>query len=111
MNEVVGILNIDATIAGSLTEWRGIAATASMFRIGMAHHEEPQVVIHLLASVPHGLNVEILPNPNRDPMWFVLPVKQPEIKVGYMKVPHGPGLGMDLNQKLIGKYSAKSTVP
>lgn len=84
---------------------------ASMFGIGMAHHEVPQVAIHLLASVPHGLNIEILPNPNRDPMWFVLPVKRPEIKVGYMNVPDSPGLGMDLNQELIAKYSAKSTVP
>ena len=110
LNEAVDILNVDVTIAGGITEWQRIAAMASMFGIGMAHHEEPQVALHLLASIPHGLYVEIFPNPERDPMWFDLPVKQPEIQGGYMNVPQGPGLGMDLDQKIIAKYSAKSTV-
>lgn len=102
----VDILNVDATIAGGVTEWRRIAGMASAMNISMAHHEEPQVAAHLLASIPHGLYVEIFPDPARDPMWFDLPVNHPEIKDGYMKVPEGPGLGMDLNQDVIDKFRA-----
>ena len=111
VNEAVDIINVDATIAGGITEWRRVAAMASAFGVGIAHHEEPQVAVHLLASICHGLYVEIFPNPERDPMWFDLPAMQPEIMGGLMKVPQGPGLGMDLNSEIIAKYSAKSAVP
>lgn len=105
INEAVDILNVDATIAGGITEWRKIAAMAGMFGIGMGHHEEPQVAIHLLAAVPNGLFVEIFPDRDRDPMWYDLPVRQPFIKDGYMEVPQGNGLGIELNSVVINKYS------
>jgi D-arabinonate dehydratase len=97
----VDILNVDATIAAGVTEWRRIAAMASCFDVGMAHHEEPQVALHLLASIPHGLCVEIFPNYNRDPMWFDLPQEQPRIKDGFMELPAGPGFGIPLNGRVI----------
>lgn len=110
LNEAVDILNVDATMAGGITEWRKIAAMAGMHGVSMAHHEEPQVAIHLLASIPHSLYVEIFPDPERDPLWFELPVHHPEIKEGCMEVPQGPGLGIELDQNVIAKYSAKSVV-
>ncbi len=105
LNEAVDILNVDVTLSGGITEWRRIAAMASMFNIGMAHHEEPQVAVHLLASVPHALYVEIFPDPKRDPMWFELPLRQPPIKDGYIDVPQRPGLGIELNPEVIKKYT------
>ncbi len=102
----VDILNVDATIAGGITEWRRIAGMASAFGIQMAHHEEPQVSAHLLASVPHGLYVEIFPDRNRDPMWYDLPCCSPQIKDGFFHVPTGPGLGMPLNAEVIARHRA-----
>jgi L-alanine-DL-glutamate epimerase-like enolase superfamily enzyme len=102
----VDILNVDATIAGGITEWRRIAGMAACSGISMAHHEEPQVSIHLLASVPNGLYVEIFCDPERDPMWFDLPVKRPRIRGGYMEVPQGPGIGIDLNADVIERFRA-----
>ncbi len=104
------ILNVDATIAGGITEWRRVAGMASMLNIGMAHHEEPQVALHLLASVAHGLYVEIFDNPERDPLWFELPEIHPEIRDGCMCVPQGPGLGMPLREKVIEQYRARVPV-
>jgi D-arabinonate dehydratase len=103
----VDILNVDATIAAGVTEWRRIAAMAAAFDVRMAHHEEPQVALHLLAGVPHGICVEIFPNYDRDPMWFDLPVKQPEICDGSMRLPEAPGFGIDLNEETIEKWRAK----
>ncbi len=108
LNEAVDILNVDVTIAGGITEWRRIAAMASMFGVQMGHHEEPQVAIHLLASVPHGLYVEIFPDRERDPMWFELPVQQPRIRNGHMEVPQEPGLGIELEPAIISKYASKA---
>ena len=104
--EAVDILNVDATIAGGVTEWRRIAGMASMWNVGMAHHEEPQVAVHLLAAVPHGLYVEIFPDPQRDPLWLELPQAHPAISDGYMEVPRGPGLGLPLRADVIERYRA-----
>jgi D-arabinonate dehydratase len=103
-NRCVDILNVDVTIAGGVTEWRRIAAMAGLFHVQMAHHEEPQIALHLLASIPHSLYVEIFPNYERDPMWVDLPVEQPRIADGYMYLPDKPGFGIDLNQEIIEKY-------
>jgi len=102
----VDILNVDATIAAGVTEWRRIAGMAHSFGVTMAHHEEPQVALHLLAGAPNGLCVEIFPNYNRDPMWFDLPEKQPAIRDGFMHLPDGAGFGIPLRQDTIEKWRA-----
>jgi D-arabinonate dehydratase len=106
MHGSVDILNVDVTIAGGVTEWRRIAGMAHFFDVQMAHHEEPQVAIHLLSAIPNGLYVEIFPNYERDPMWVDLPVVQPRIKDGYMEIPSGSGYGIDLNKEVIERYRA-----
>ena len=100
----VNILNTDVTIAGGVTEWRRVAAMASAFDVQMAHHEESQIALHLLASIPHGLYVEIFPNVERDPLWYELILNRPAIKGGYMEVPTGPGLGLELDEGAIERY-------
>jgi len=102
----VKILNVDVTIAGGVTEWIKIAHMAEHFHVQMAHHEEAQVALHLLAAIPHSLYVEIFPDPKRDPMWFELPAERPLIRDGFMELPAGPGLGMELNEEIIARYRA-----
>jgi D-arabinonate dehydratase len=103
----VDILNVDVTIAAGVTEWLRIAGMASCFGVRMAHHEEPQVALHLLAGVPHGICVEIFPNYQRDPMWFDLPVEQPKIRDGCMHLPDAPGFGIPLRGDTIERWRAK----
>jgi L-alanine-DL-glutamate epimerase-like enolase superfamily enzyme len=100
----VGILNVDVTIAGGVTEWRRIAAMAGAFNVQMAHHEESQVALHLLASIPHGLYVEIFPNIQRDPLWYELQAERPAIQDGYMLLDDRPGLGLLLNEEVIRRF-------
>jgi D-arabinonate dehydratase len=104
--DAVDILNVDVTIAGGITEWRRVASMAGMMNVAMGHHEEPQVAIHLLSEIPHGLYVEIFPDRERDPMWFELPCAQPAIKDGFMYVPQGPGMGISLQKDVIERYRA-----
>ncbi|MBI1877155.1 MAG: mandelate racemase/muconate lactonizing enzyme family protein [Chloroflexi bacterium] len=100
----VNVLNVDVTLTGGVTEWRRIADMAALFHVQMGHHEEPQVALHLLAAKPNTLYVEIFPDYTRDPMWFDLPVQQPPIHDGFMELPTGPGLGLELNEEVIAKY-------
>jgi L-alanine-DL-glutamate epimerase-like enolase superfamily enzyme len=104
LSGAVDILNVDATIAGGITEWRRISAMAGMMNIGMGHHEEPQIAIHLLSAEPHGMFVEIFPDPLRDPMWFELPCAQPLIENGFMHVPQGAGVGIPLRADVVERY-------
>jgi len=106
----VDILNVDATIAAGVCEWRRIAGMAHAFGVTMAHHEEPQVALHLLAGAPNGLCVEIFPNHSRDPMWFDLPVEQPAIRDGFMLLPGGPGFGLALRTETIERWRAPTGV-
>jgi D-arabinonate dehydratase len=98
---------VDATIAGGVNEWRRIAGMASCFGVSLAHHEEPQVALHLLAGVAQGLCVEIFPNPQRDPMWFDLPERQPQIRDGFMHLPKEPGFGISLRPDTIQRWRRK----
>ena len=83
-----------------------MAGMCRFLNVGMAHHEEPQAALHLLAAVPNGLYVEIFPDPERDPMWFELPERHPRIENGYMLVPQEPGFGIKLRPEVIERYRA-----
>ncbi|MDQ3667915.1 MAG: mandelate racemase/muconate lactonizing enzyme family protein [Acidobacteriota bacterium] len=105
--EAVDILNVDATIAAGVTEWRRIAAMSHTHGVRMAHHEEPQVALQLLAGVPNGLCVEIFPDYARDPLWFDIPREQPEIRDGFMLLTERPGFGIDLRSDVIERWADK----
>lgn len=100
----VNILNVDCTLCGGVTEWQRIADMARFMNVEMAHHEEPQVAVHLIAANPHALFVEIFANRVRDPLLWELPDGFPQISNGYMTVPQEPGLGIRLRQEVIDRY-------
>jgi L-alanine-DL-glutamate epimerase-like enolase superfamily enzyme len=70
----------------------------------MAHHEEPQVAAHLLASVPHGTYVECF-DEERDPIFWNLFANRPSITGGSYAVPTLPGFGIELDTDFIQRYS------
>lgn len=100
----VDYVNFDASESGGVTEWRRAAATCAVFGVTMAHHEEPQIAMHMLAAVPNGSYVECFANPERDPIWNGLIANRPPIKNGIIEVPQGPGFGLELDAALIKRY-------
>ncbi|WP_342051690.1 MULTISPECIES: mandelate racemase/muconate lactonizing enzyme family protein [unclassified Cupriavidus] len=100
----VSILNLDCTLCGGVTEWQRVADMARLMNVEMAHHEEPQVAVHLIAANPHALYVEIFANRKRDPLLWELPDGFPNIRNGYMDVPQEPGLGIRLRPEVIERY-------
>jgi len=99
----IDYLNFDSSWSGGPTEWRRAAAIASVYDVKMAHHEEPQVAAHLLASIPHGTFLEYF-HPQRDPIWHNVIANRPDLKNGYITLPSGPGLGWELDLDYIEKY-------
>jgi L-alanine-DL-glutamate epimerase-like enolase superfamily enzyme len=104
----IDVCNFDSSWSGGATEWRRVAAAALAFDVGMAHHEEPQIAAHLLASIPHGTFLEIF-DPDRDPIWWNLVANRPKIVDGRIALPTGPGLGWELDRDYIEAHRVATT--
>jgi L-alanine-DL-glutamate epimerase-like enolase superfamily enzyme len=102
----IDFCNFDSSWSGGPTEWRRVAAAALAFDVAMAHHEEPQIAAHLLASIPHGTFLEVFDR-DRDPIWWNLVANRPPIVDGRIALPDGPGLGWELD----GDYIETFRVP
>jgi L-alanine-DL-glutamate epimerase-like enolase superfamily enzyme len=103
----INILNVDCTLCGGITEWDRVANMARLMNVEMAHHEEPQIAIHLMAAHPHATYVEIFLNRLRDPLLWKLPMEFPVIRNGLMDVPQSGGIGIALNTEVIEQFRVK----
>jgi len=99
----IDVCNYDASWGGGPTEWRRVAAIALAFDVQMAHHEESQISLHMLASIPHGTYAECF-SPQRDPIYWNMLANRPHCKDGLMPVPDRPGFGWELDEDFIAKY-------
>jgi L-alanine-DL-glutamate epimerase-like enolase superfamily enzyme len=99
----IDVCNFDASWSGGPTEWRRVAGLTAAYGVEMAHHEEPQVAAHLLASVAHGTYVEVF-HPDRDPIFWNLIANRTPLRSGVYQLPDGPGLGLELDGDFIERY-------
>jgi len=99
----IDVCNFDSSWSGGPTEWRRAAAVAATFDVEMAHHEEPQVAAHLLASIPHGTYLETF-HPDRDPIWWNLVANRPPLVDGWIELGDAPGLGWELDADYIERH-------
>lgn len=99
----VDACNADASWIGGPSEWRRVAALASMYEVDMAHHEEPQISAHLLASIPHGTYLETF-DPDRDPIFWNMIANRRPFQDGDYLVPEGPGFGLELDWDYVERY-------
>jgi D-galactarolactone cycloisomerase len=99
----IDVCNFDASWGGGPTIWRKVSGLAFAFGVEMAHHEEPQISAHLLASVPHGTFVECF-DEERDPIFWGLFANRPSIANGTYPLPDRPGFGIELDPGFIQHY-------
>jgi L-alanine-DL-glutamate epimerase-like enolase superfamily enzyme len=103
----VDVCNFDASWSGGPTEWRRVAALASVYGVDMAHHEEPHVSAHLLSAIPHGTYIECF-HPDRDPIWWNLVANRPDLVDGQLHLSERPGLGWELDGDYIDAHRVRS---
>jgi D-galactarolactone cycloisomerase len=103
----IDFCNFDSSWSGGPTEWRRVAGMALTFDVAMAHHEEPQIAAHLLASIPHGSLLECF-NPDRDPIWWNLIANRPPLANGRLTLSSRPGLGWELDGEYIERYRVEA---
>jgi D-galactarolactone cycloisomerase len=99
----VDVCNFDASWSGGATNWLRMAALSQVYGVELAHHEEPQVAAHLLASQPNGTYLEVF-HPDRDPIWWNLIVNRPDVVNGEIALSNDPGLGWVLDDEYIERH-------
>jgi L-alanine-DL-glutamate epimerase-like enolase superfamily enzyme len=99
----IDVSNYDASWGGGPTEWRRIAALASVFDVQLGHHEEAQIAAHLLASHPNGTYAEAF-SPARDPIFWQMIENLPALVDGELPLSRSPGFGWVLDESFIARY-------
>jgi L-alanine-DL-glutamate epimerase-like enolase superfamily enzyme len=100
----VDFVNYDVSEGGGVTDWRRAAAICHAAGVRMAHHEESQIALQLLAGVPHGTYVECFADPERDPVWQSMWANRPPARNGTIEVPRGPGFDLKLDWEMVRRY-------
>ncbi len=94
----IDIVMIDLLRAGGITQWMKIAGMAEAFNVPVVSHLIPEIHVHLIAAIPHGLTVEYMP-------WTLrLFEETPAIEDGQIVVPQAPGLGLKFDAAAIRQY-------
>ena len=99
----IDVCNFDASWSGGYTNWRRMASLSQLYSVELAHHEEPQVAAHLLASQPNATFLEVF-HPDRDPIWWNLIANRPELVDGRVTAPTGAGLGWTLDEDYLAAH-------
>jgi L-talarate/galactarate dehydratase len=94
----IDIVMIDLLRAGGITQWMKIAGMAEAFNVPVVSHLIPEIHVHLVAAIPHGLTVEYMP-------WTLrLYEETPAIEDGKIVVPQKPGLGLKFDAAVLKQY-------
>ena len=108
----IDIVQPDIVKAPGFTEFQRIAALASAFGKPITvHNTQPTIstVAHLhacaaYANIPYAQEYNIEPTSIRDE-WPIL--KEPlQVNYGYLDVPEGPGLGVELDENVVNRLAA-----
>ena len=121
LKRAVDLLQPDLSWVGGPTEGRRIAEMARLFNVPVVPHNWGTMVnfaasIHLVASMPRGFLCEY-PITRRtwgddgpdtpSPMMTELCRKPIVVEEGYARVPQAPGLGIELDEDAVEKYTVK----
>jgi L-alanine-DL-glutamate epimerase-like enolase superfamily enzyme len=94
----IDIVMIDLLRVGGITQWMKVAGMAEAFNLPVVSHLVPEIHVHLVAAIPHGLTVEYMP-------WTLrLFEETPALENGELVVPKKPGLGLAFDQATVKRY-------
>ena len=98
------IIQADAGVCGGVTEWRKVAALAAAHNLAVAPHWLADLHVHLVAATPNATWVEYFPD------FKVLNIgrlfrTRLEVRPGGLALPTAPGLGVELDEEAVTRYS------
>jgi L-alanine-DL-glutamate epimerase-like enolase superfamily enzyme len=97
----IDIVMIDVLRVGGITQWMKVAGMAEAFNVPVVSHLVPEIHVHLIGAIPHGLTVEYMP-------WSLrLFEETPALAAGQLVVPSKPGLGLAFDPAALKKYELR----
>lgn len=107
IDHIIDVVMPNVGRAGGITGCKRIGLLAEEFNVDFSMHGVGSIIslvasLHTLSSLPNSIIYEYnqLLNPLRDE----LSVKPIGLSGGYLKVPDGNGLGIELDEKIVNKY-------
>jgi L-alanine-DL-glutamate epimerase-like enolase superfamily enzyme len=95
----VDIVMIDLVRVGGITQWLKVAGMAEAFNLPVVSHLIPEVHVHLIGAMPHGLTVEYMP-------WLARLFEEvPQPVKGELAMPSAPGLGLKLDRAALKRFA------
>lgn len=107
--EAADILQPDACVCGGVTEWIRIARTAESFGIPVAPHWHANLHAELAACTPNCITVEYFALVEGIYNFEALVEKPLEVADGKIVLGSAPGIGFDLDQDQLERYSVPPT--
>ena len=101
--EAAAILQTDAAVAGGITEFRRIAATAASYGIPVAPHAWHDLHVHVVGSTPNAAFVEYFTDSSIVNLPDLLDT-QLEIRDGRLVLPTTPGLGFGFREEAVDQH-------
>lgn len=98
------IVMVDVLRAGGITAWAKVAAMAEAHNLPVVSHRLPEIDVHLVAAVPHGMAVEYRP------LTAGLFTEVPSLEGGRLVVPERPGLGLTLDPVAVERHQVYEMV-
>jgi L-alanine-DL-glutamate epimerase-like enolase superfamily enzyme len=110
----IDIVQADACRTGGISEVLRIAKMAAEAALRVAPHTWSDAVAltanaHIVASLPHGLTVEV--DQTGNPFIEDLLAEPLRIEGGYLQLSDAPGLGIELNPAALAKLTVPRGVP
>jgi galactonate dehydratase len=113
--QAVDIINPDVCCAGGILELKEIAAMAEPYYVVVSPHNFNSVALGLAASlqvsacIPNFLILEYFVN--MEPVVKDIAVKPFQVENGYIGLPQGPGLGMELHEEALLAHAGRQFPP
>lgn len=101
--QAAAILQTDAAVAGGVTEFRRIAATAASYGVPVCPHWFHDLHVHLVGSTPNAQFVEYFPDASVLNFRKLID-RQLEVRGGRLVLPTVPGLGFDFDKHAVQRY-------
>ena len=86
---------LDVSHLGGITQAMKAAAALDVLNIPVSTHSYNVISMHLLGGIRTGAWLEYMD------WWNPLFTNAPEPVNGYLQLPEGPGLGLELNEQLL----------
>jgi D-galactarolactone cycloisomerase len=101
----VRFVQFDSTRYAGFTESLRVAVLAEQFGAQIAPHQAPELHAHLCAAFPAtSFGVESNGSRERDPLWYAMYTRRPQIRDSYVYLDDSPGFGFEIDWGFVDRY-------